>query len=140
VIELPIPKTFLELFWLALGIVFGRAFGKQLDHDIQQVEEFKKLPRWLRWIIKRLLDFTHHWWIGGIIMISYDAVEIFYFGRLPVCPFWFGYGLFIDDIPDVPKRVRDMLNYLFRERVVVTGLSPGQSSSHQERMTGGEKA
>ena len=105
-IVLPIPQKFIEWLWLGIGITFGRAFGKKFDHDIQQSAWFKKQSGITQWVLKRLLDFTHHWWIGALLMTyAYSHVETY----------WFGYGLFLDDLPDIPARLVDMLSYLFKK-------------------------
>lgn len=112
-IDLPVPFTFVEVIWFAMGLLFGRAFGKNVDYEVQQSDWFKNLDPRLKWILKRTLDFAHHWWIGAFIMLSYEATEIFLFGRVPMAPYWFGLGLLLDDIPDVPRRIREMLGYLW---------------------------
>ena len=99
-ITIPIPPDFLSWLWFALGINFGRAFGKHLDQQIQRTEWFKKKSKFLRWLIKRLLDAIHHWWIGALLMC--------YFPYSPEI-YWFGAGLFIDDLPDIPRRAKRIL-------------------------------
>ena len=94
----PIPETFEAAVWFALGIQFGRSFGKQLDQGIQGEDWFKALPKWEREVIKRLLDFTHHWWMGALLMLY-----------APPFWYWFGAGLFVDDLPDIPNRVKSIL-------------------------------
>ena len=95
IIELPIPLTFEQWVWLGIGITFARAFGKRLDHDIQNTIWFIDLPGWAQWVLKRLLDFLHHWWMGALLML---------YGPGLIC-YWFGYGLFLDDLPDIPGRI-----------------------------------
>ena len=52
-------------------------------------------------IVKRMLDVTHHWWLGWGMMIK--AVEMS--GTLVPPDLWyFGLGLLIDDIKDIPYR------------------------------------
>jgi len=97
---IPVPTTFLEWVFFALGINFGRAFGKRLDLEIQSTQWFRKKPVWLRWILKRLLDAIHHWYIGALLMIYFPNVPELY---------WFGTGLFVDDLPDIPRRAKILL-------------------------------
>ena len=97
-LNVPIPPTFEAAVWLALGIQFGRSFGKKLDYEVQAGPWFKGLPLLYQAIIKRLLDFTHHWWIGALIMLY-----------APPFWYWFGAGLLLDDLPDVPNRIKELL-------------------------------
>ncbi|GAJ07454.1 unnamed protein product, partial [marine sediment metagenome] len=80
--------------FFGMGVVFGRGFGKQLDQDIQASDWYKEQPQLNRWIIKRVLDVTHHWWIGMLLVIYSGAEEVI----------WFGWGLVVDDLPDLPFR------------------------------------
>ena len=107
IIELPIPATFLQWTWLGIGLTFGRAFGKQLDQNIQNSAWFKELEPWQQWFAKCLLDFLHHWYIGALIMLYVARVEFF----------WFGYGLLLDDLPDIPRRLRKLLKYFGKQEV-----------------------
>ena len=99
-ITIPIPPDFLSWVWFGIGLNFGRAFGKRIDQEIQTTEWFKNKPTWLRWIIKRLLDFLHHWWVGALLMC--------YFPNIPEI-YWFGAGLLTDDLPDIPRRAKELL-------------------------------
>jgi hypothetical protein len=96
VIELiiPTPETLIAITFFGMGIVFGRGFGKRLDQDIQASEWFMKQPELNKWIFKRLLDVTHHWWIGMLMVLYLPYEECI----------WFGWGLVVDDIPDLPFR------------------------------------
>ncbi|GEM_PF-1417177 len=113
-IPLPVPVTILEAIWMGIGMVFGRAFGKKLDFDIQQSEWFIRQPMWLRGLIRRLLDFLHHWWMGAFLGIYFGWGESFkvpgvitlYDGLGSLEITWFGWGLFYDDFYDIPRRVR----------------------------------
>ena len=105
-IVVPVPDFIFQIFsspelfiWLMIGATFGRGFGKRLDQDIQASEWFKCKPYWMRWILKRILDVTHHWWIGAIIGLyaAYPQAQAF------------GWGLFLDDLPDLYKRLRDII-------------------------------
>ena len=105
--ELPFPVSFAQIIWLGVGLTFGRAFGKQLDRQIQGSAWFLGLaPLWQN-ILRRLLDFLHHWWIGALLMLYFCEFEAVY---------WFGYGLLLDDIPDVPARLKDQLSYLWKKK------------------------
>ena len=103
----PIPSTNLELFWLLLGMQFGRSFGKKLDQGIQAGTTFKNLPEWVRGVVKRLLDFTHHWWIGGFLWI-YPTLfaSLILFPNSVVEVTFFGLGLMADDLRDVDNLKR----------------------------------
>ena len=91
---IPAPETLLEYAWFAMGITFGRGFGKQLDQDIQSSKWFKKRGYWTQWLLKRVLDVTHHWEIGILMVLYIPTVEVI----------WFGWGLVVDDLPDIPAR------------------------------------
>jgi len=99
-IAIPVPPNFLCWVWFAMGINFGRAFGKRLDQEIQATEWFRNKPKWMKWILKRLLDAIHHWYIGALLMIYFPNVPELY---------WFGAGLFVDDLPDIPRRAKILL-------------------------------
>ena len=51
----------------------------------------------LAWTLPRLLDFAHHWGIGALLMIGFPDPNPLY---------WFGFSLFVDDLPDIPRRFR----------------------------------
>jgi len=113
-LNIPVPSNFAESTFLLLGVFFGRAFGKQLDQDIQNSEWFKKHSGLVKELISRLLDFTHHWWVGALLMIIFQSSPIVSIQILSLPPldfniFWFGAGTFIDDLPDIPPRIRDIL-------------------------------
>ncbi len=104
---IPWPDSRIAILWFALGLQFGRSFGKKLDHEIQQGRWFKKRKPWARGLIKRLLDFTHHWWIGYIIWCYAATVAVWI--RMPQSVTeisWFGLGLLVDDLPDFYLRIR----------------------------------
>lgn len=114
--EIPTPDSFASWLWLTLGIAFGRAFGKQLDQEIQQTPWFKKLKPWEKWIVKRLLDFLHHWWIGALLMLyCADPIEVWLmpgtFINVLKELYWFGAGLLLDDMPDIPRRIEKIGNF-----------------------------
>jgi len=108
-VPVPVPATLLEILWLCLGITFGRAFGKKLDLEIQETDWFKEKGKLAQWLLRRLLDFTHHWEIGLLLMVYFGYADlggaIPWGGYIPEL-YWFGYGLVIDDLPDLPARLR----------------------------------
>lgn len=106
-IALPFPVSFVQVVWLGIGLTFGRCFGKNLDQEIQGSDWFKGLGDLQQSVVRRLLDFLHHWWMGGLLMVMFGDVEVV---------FWFGYGLLLDDIPDMPARLRKFLSYLWKEK------------------------
>jgi len=113
-LSIPVPSNFAESTFLLMGVFFGRAFGKQLDQDFQNSEWFKKQSKLVQEIICRLMDFTHHWWIGALLMIVFQnspviTFQILSLPQLDFNIFWFGVGLFVDDLPDIPPRIRDVL-------------------------------
>lgn len=103
----PIPTANLEIFWTLLGAQFGRSFGKKLDQGIQKGEWFLSLsPPW-KGIIKRVLDVTHHWWIGGGLWLYADLIA----GKLGLMNYsteilFFGFGLMLDDLRDIENLKR----------------------------------
>ncbi len=99
---IPVPDTFLAAVWFGIGLTFGRGFGKNLDQTIQKTNRYKTLPTWQQWIVARTLDVAHHWWIGALLMVYVTIPEMF----------WFGAGLFVDDLPDVPRRVKELFQKL----------------------------
>ena len=91
--------------WTIIGFMFGRSFGKQLDHTIMDDPFIKSLrPVW-QWLIGAILNFLHHFWIGLLLMVYYPNTLLY----------WIGFGLFIDDIPDIPKPFVKWFSYLIPE-------------------------
>lgn len=107
---IPWPSNEKDFLWFALGIQFGRSFGKKLDHEIQQGEWFNKQKPWAQGTIKRALDFTHHWWVGYILW-CYATTIAAWLGQPQLINeiLWFGVGLLVDDLPDLYKRIREGL-------------------------------
>lgn len=93
---LPLPDNFETIVWFGIGITFARAFGKRLDQDIQATQWFKDLKGWQKWLVKRLLDALHHWQIGALLILYAPVPQIV----------WLGAGILVDDIPDLPRRIR----------------------------------
>lgn len=103
----PIPANNLEIFWVLLGIQFGGSFGSKLDQEIQESEWFKALDPWKAGFIKRLLDFLHHWWVGGFLWLYSEQVAV----KLGLVNYstevmFFGLGILIDDVRDVKNLKR----------------------------------
>lgn len=98
-----INLTLVEITWMAIGFMFARAFGKNLDYKIRYSVWLDDQPEWVQYLVAGLLNFLHHWWMGLLIYIYAPIPEI----RM------FGLGMFIDDIPDIPPRFRKYFKYLF---------------------------
>lgn len=102
-IVIPTPETLLAVTWFLIGFCFGRGLGKRLDQEIQASYWFRRRSPVVRGTIRRLLDCTHHFWIGLLLMVySQGGEEVF----------WFGCGLFVDDWPDIPRRYRKLFTPL----------------------------
>ncbi len=100
-ITIPIPVDNFQIVWLLIGMSFGRSFGKKLDYSIQQTQFFKDLGPFWQGMIKRLLDFSHHWWMGALIWLYASLItKRFFWPSLELEIMWFGVGLFLDDIRD----------------------------------------
>lgn len=101
-LTIPIPVDNFQLVWLLIGMTFARAFGKKLDYTVQQTRFFKDLNQPLvKWLIKAILDFTHHWWMGAIIWLYAPLiVKIISWPTLLPEVLFFGVGIFFDDIRD----------------------------------------
>ena len=91
---IPSPETLLQFTWFLMGVTFGRGFGKELDQTIQKSDWFKKQVLWKQEVIRRVLDVTHHFWIGLLLVNYFTLDEVV----------WFGWGLVVDDLPDIPAR------------------------------------
>jgi hypothetical protein len=114
-ITIPVPTTLEEALWFGIGLVFGRSFGKKTDYNIKQSEWFKNLKDWQKEVVSKSLDFLHHWWMG-LYLVVYGVTApqalISIFPMLSrVATYWFGWGLFVDDLPDLPDRIRDLFNH-----------------------------
>jgi len=103
-ISLPYPSNLFEATWFLIGFCAGRA-GARFDDNIKNSDWFKHLGYWRKKIVGFLLDFTHHFWIGLLLMVYTKNLLS---GEL----YWFGYGLFIDDLPDVPARFAGWFKHL----------------------------
>jgi len=118
-IETPVPATFEELLWLGIGLTFARAFAES-DYALQETEWFKNLSSGLaRWIVKAFMDFFHHWWMGGLLIVySIEIANLAAFrvgvALTPTIVYWVGWGILLDDIPDLPSRLKKYFGYAFR--------------------------
>lgn len=102
-IEVPIPETLIQITWFLIGLLFARSFGKKLDNEIKKTEWYKGQATLPKWLIAHTLDFLHHFWMGLLLMV--------YFSEYPEI-FWFGAGLLVDDIPDIPARYQNLFKSL----------------------------
>jgi len=105
-INIPLPETLLQITWCLIGFFAGRA-GAKSDDTVKESKWFKDLCPWQQSTVSALLDFTHHFWIG-LLLMTYST------GLIIECPemYWFGTGLFIDDLPDIPARFARWFHYL----------------------------
>lgn len=109
------PSNLIMVTWALIGFFYARAFGKKIDYEIQQTPTYQNLNPFIKYIVNCLLDATHHLWIGLLIMIRFGPEEIIYHLGWPLMPYWIGWGIFIDDLPDVPGRFREYFAYLMPE-------------------------
>lgn len=103
IIQIPEPETLLQLTWFIIGILFSRAFGKQIDQQIQNSEWFKAQRGPIQELVRRICDFLHHFWVGLLLIVYAPQIA----AKLVIDPemvYWFGAGLVVDDIPDMPRR------------------------------------
>ena len=100
-LDIPVPTVNLEIVWLLIGMSFARSFGKKLDWSIQQSTFFNDRGSIGKWILGRIMDFTHHWWMGAIMWLYAPLiVKTFFWPTLLQEVYWFGVGIFIDDLRD----------------------------------------
>ncbi len=111
-LELPVPSTLLQVTWLLVGFTFSRAFAKNLDRSVQETTLFKAQGKFAQTLIKNLLNFLHHFWIG-LLLIVYSAPIASPLRFSPDIITFFGLGLFLDDLPDIPQRFRKYFQSLF---------------------------
>jgi hypothetical protein len=97
-IPIPIPATLLQTTWFLIGIMFGRAF-KGIDEQTQKSTWFTARSPLTKFVLKRALDFLHHFWIGLLLVVYATQPELI----------WFGWGMVIDDTPDIPRRIKKVL-------------------------------
>lgn len=103
-IGIPLPETLIQATWFLIGFFAGRA-GATCDHNIKESDWFKKRSKPVQQFVSGLLDFTHHFWIGMLLMV-------YAFNPIQAEMYWFGTGLFVDDFPDIPARFANWFKYL----------------------------
>jgi hypothetical protein len=111
-LSLPVPGTLLQVTWLIIGFMFGRAFAKYLDRTIQAADEFKCQNKLTQTLVKNALNFLHHFWMGLLLIVYASQIASPLRIEADVVAF-FGLGLFLDDLPDVPRRFRKYFASLF---------------------------
>lgn len=103
------PTTVEQLLYELIALSASLTFFKDLDRDLQEAPWFKKFEEdesvlgILKYRASRLiLDATHHWWAGLILMLKapWEA------------GYWFGAGLFVADIPDFLRRLGELKRLL----------------------------
>ena len=104
-----VPLLDMELLAVVLGFGTGIALGnagKNFDRMVQETEWFSKLSTFYKWLVKTLLDVTHHFQYGLILML-YARI---YLETTHPTLFWIvyslGFGVVVADIQDVPRRFR----------------------------------
>ena len=98
---LPVPKTLFEWTFAVIGWQLGNAFSKQdsvgLDEALMASTFFGKCKGFAKFLVKRLLHFLHHYWIGLLLMVFCLPVNwpnpLWWQGAL----YWLGYGMFVED-------------------------------------------
>jgi hypothetical protein len=115
-IEIPSPSTIEEILWFGIGLTFARAFAES-DHALQNTEWFKTLESSIaKYLVKSFMDAFHHWWIGGILIVYNVQISTFIpsgFFITPLIVYWVGWGILIDDLPDLPPRIKKYFKYIF---------------------------
>ena len=102
-VDIPLPVTLIEITWFFIGLSFARGFAKNLDQTVQKSEWFMNKRPIIQWFTERLLDSLHHYWMGLLFMVySNGMVELY----------WLGVGIFVDDIPDIPRRYKKLFKQL----------------------------
>lgn len=114
VLGFPYPDTLVTVTWALIGFSFARAFGKQLDQLIKSQPNFIKLGTVSQWFIGSSLDFIHHFWIGLLLMTRFEPSTITMLYGFKVSLYYFGWGIFIDDLPDIPERFKGYFKYLMK--------------------------
>ena len=103
-LTVPLPDTWLEATWFLIGFMLGRA-GAQIDYVVKQSQWFTQLPSTQQKFAEMGLNFLHHFWIGMLLMVyAIDPIK--------TEMYWFGVGLFVDDMPDIPARFAKWFKYL----------------------------
>ena len=103
-IDIPFPNSLFEWTWFLIGFMLGRA-GAQTDYVVKESDWFKSLSPMKQKVVEMALNFLHHFWIGMLFMIyAFDPIK--------TEMYWFGAGLFVDDIGDIPSRFKKWFGYL----------------------------
>jgi len=89
--------------------MFGRAYGKRFDQLVKSTDWYKRRHPIVRFLIGGTLDFLHHFWVGLLLMTYAAQIALALNLPSPDPVYFFGYGLFVDDLPDVPRRVRRLM-------------------------------
>ncbi len=104
-LEIPVPSTLLQITWLLIGFTFARAFGKNLDQSVKASVFFHNQGCVVQWVLAGLLNWLHHFWVGLLLMV-YAGPAAAVFPVNSEALYFFGLGMFIDDLPDIPRRFR----------------------------------
>jgi len=97
---LPVPKSIFEFLWAGIGWQLGNAFANDFDQDIEDTPWFESKSGFLKKLIIRVFHFTHHWWVGGLLLVYCGTIQFYPNMLLLSSPelFWFGLGLFLEDV------------------------------------------
>jgi|Deesub1362B_J571_1020462.scaffolds.fasta_scaffold00060_91 hypothetical protein len=105
------PTLILVILGLSSGLVLGRSF-KKIDFEIKKTQKFMKSSKFKQYLISAALNSIHHFQFGLALMyfayrfhgsIGDDGFTLMYS---------FGFGLVVDDAPDLPRRFRKYFSYL----------------------------
>ena len=118
VLPFPLPTSSPSaqaFFWFLLAAYLARVLAKPLDHEIQTTDWFIKQHFIIQWLIKRLLDLFHHWYIGWAICVYPEYLSAFVpFSAEEV--YWIGFAILLNDLPELPTRIREAFkDYTFME-------------------------
>jgi len=105
----PLELTKTALFLFVFSGYVTRFFTKNLDQDIQESPWFLEQNKWTQLVVKKALDFFHHWPLGWALMLWAARVSalIPFFTVNDI--YYVGLAIFLDDLPDVPRRYTEML-------------------------------
>jgi len=120
VIPLPLPPpapTMAAFYYFLMAGLVCRSFFKKLDWEIQQTPWFKEREAWMQALVCKFLDFFHHWWMGyGLMVFPNEVAATIRLTALEV--YWVGFAVLLDDLPDMPERIRKMFEqYVVFKRV-----------------------
>ncbi len=134
VLGFPVPdKAFLALVLVGATTQIARALTERLDEDILEAPEVRGLNATLYGATRRLLNATHHWWIGGLLAYYNWVGYTLSLGPLNYASAgsfeWMciGFGLMLDDYDDMPGRLRETLATL-KDSIKGTQKTPTLSS------------